>query len=758
MGNLDNHSIEYIAEQVKKLQYPSVRKLAGGLLRKISLDNYIVTENKKDKLQIKSDDYLCSFRFEKELDLFIEVLIKNAVNKCKSELNDKGSSTNDSKNEKVDAAKTIKDFRRSNCLHIAEYFESKEFNKEYISLIYEFINTKKNEGEMTKKLLYVGTLQYYEKEIKPLILKEFLKDRRKHCAVNMPEQCRREIINQYLAWNMFAKYNDNVVVLDSKNHRYIADETRKIFPIFLKKLGLFSKIDQIDESMILYILNNYVYNYIKKPIQPCLLNNIKNVKKNIFYKLYNYEQDKLTNDEYEDFDGKIRKIKILLKLNEQIKEDKNEINKLLNSEEGADIEFYINLIKTLYDICDGIKENFNQIAELLAVIFMGQDLLEKYKVKYNNFTVICTNNKKLVEDFLRSLFILNINKLKTDYTMHEMYEFVMHDACGDIFENINDYGVTDYSLSSLCSSENISKFIDDQLAGIIVNISSDIKGFDKFDENRYDQLLKLNSRSEITAKHKYLGKQVYTSDQHYVFITNDDSRFNELKDLKYQCIQLSQKLPPDATVFHSKMQLNLYERAFMLTNVVKYGIDLLLSKNANQNNDMPKLNYAEIFIKDCCISVEYDTEDGITAENATALKTLEGAFGEFYKLARGIKASSNVINNYIRDNLQLERLTRKSAAIVERDSRLGYEKYVLTKTGGGTHVFGLILKPLEEVKKIAEEYGTNKKLAEHQMSLEEFIELFAEIGNFNPIEFDESDQERTLLPAEPENIEMKFVL
>lgn len=282
MGNLDNHSIEYIAEQVKKLQYPSVRKLAGGLLRKISLDNYIVTENKKDKLQIKSDDYLCSFRFEKELDLFIEVLINNAVNKCKSELNDKGSSTNDSKNEKVDAAKTIKDFRRSNCLHIAEYFESKEFNKEYISLIYEFINTKKNEGEITKKLLYVGTLQYYEKEIKPLILKEFLKDRRKHCAVNMPEQCRREIINQYLAWNMFAKYNDNVVVLDSKNHRYIADETRKIFPIFLKKLGLFSKIDQIDESMILYILNNYVYNYIKKTIQPCLLNNIKNVKKIFF--------------------------------------------------------------------------------------------------------------------------------------------------------------------------------------------------------------------------------------------------------------------------------------------------------------------------------------------------------------------------------------------------------------------------------------------------------------------------------------------
>ena len=173
---------------------------------------------------------------------------------------------------------------------------------------------------------------------------------------------------------------------------------------------------------------------------------------------------------------------------------------------------------------------------------------------------------------------------------------------------------------------------------------------------------------------------------------------------------------------------------------------------------MPKLNYAEVFIKDCCISVEYDTENGITAENVTALKTLQGAFGGFYKLVRGIKASSNVINNYIRDNLQLERLTRKSATIVERDSSLGYEKYVLTKTGGGTHVFGLILKPLEEVKKIAEEYGTNKKLAEHQMSLEEFIELFAEIGNFNPIEFDESDQERTLLPAEPKNIEMKFIL
>ena len=268
-------------------------------------------------------------------------------------------------------------------------------------------------------------------------------------------------------------------------------------------------------------------------------------------------------------------------------------------------------------------------------------------------------------------------------------------------------------------------------------------------------MLKLNSRSEITTKHKYLGKQVYTSDQHYVFITNDDSRFNELKDLKYQCIQLSQKLPPDATVFHSKMKLNLYERSF---NVVKYGIDLLLSKNANQNDDMPKLNYAEIFIKDCCISVEYDTEDGNYSRKCNSIKNFGGAFGEFYKLARGIKASSNVINNYIRDNLQLERLIRKSAAIVERDSRFGYEKYVLTKTGRGTHVFGLILKPLEEVKKIAEEYGTNKKLAEHQMSLEEFIELFAEIGNFNPIEFDESNQERTHLPAESKGVEMKFVL
>lgn len=34
MGNLDDRSIKYMAEKVKKLEYPSVRKLASGLLRK----------------------------------------------------------------------------------------------------------------------------------------------------------------------------------------------------------------------------------------------------------------------------------------------------------------------------------------------------------------------------------------------------------------------------------------------------------------------------------------------------------------------------------------------------------------------------------------------------------------------------------------------------------------------------------------------------------------------------------------------------
>lgn len=576
--------------------------------------------------------------------------------------------------------------------------------------------------------------------------------------MNMPEQCRRDIINQYFDWKMFAKYNENVVLFDSKNHRYIANDNRRIFPILLKNIKLFNKIEQIDESIILYILHNYIYEHVRNPIKAGVLNSIRNVRKNIFYKLYDYEKDKLTNDEYIYFDRKILRLKFLLGLNEEIKKDDNEINSVLNSEEASDIESYVTLIKTMYDICDGVKENFDQIAELLAAIFMGQGLLEKYKVKYNNFTIICTNNKKMVEDFLKSLFILNINKLHYGYNQQEFYKLVMNGACEDIFEDINDYGVTDYSISSLCLSENISKFIDDQLFGIIANISSDIRGIEQKDEEKYGQLLNLNSRSEISIKHKYLGKQVYTSDQHYIFITNDDSRFNELKDLKYQCIQLSQKLPPDATVFHSKMQLSPYERAFVLTNVVKYGIDLLLSKNANKNDDIPKLNYAEVFIKDCCISVEYNTEDGITAENATALKTLEGAFGEFYKLARGIEPSSNVINNYIRDSLKHERLTRKSAAIVERDCGLGYEEYVLTKTGGGTHVFGLILKPLEEVKNIAEEYGTNRKLAEHQMDLEEFIKFFAELGNFNPIEFNESDQEITYLSTEPKYVERKFSL
>lgn len=749
MGNLDDRSIKYMAEKVKKLEYPSVRKLASGLLRKKHLENYINAENKKDKLQIKSDNYLCSFRFEKELDLFIATVIENAINKYAPELVHKKAITNE-----------IKNVQRSSCSCIAEYFENEGFDKIYVVQIHEFIKDKKYSPNTTKEVLYSVTWQYYEKDIKPPVLKEFLKDNfyRKKCAMNMPEQCRRDIINQYFDWKMFAKYNENVVLFDSKNHRYIANDNRRIFPILLKNIKLFNKIEQIDESIILYILHNYIYEHVRNPIKAGVLNSIRNVRKNIFYKLYDYEKDKLTNDEYIYFDRKILRLKFLLGLNEEIKKDDNEINSVLNSEEASDLESYVTLIKTMYDICDGVKENFDQIAELLAAIFMGQGLLEKYKVKYNNFTIICTNNKKMVEDFLKSLFILNINKLHYGYNQQEFYKLVMNGACEDIFEDINDYGVTDYSISSLCLSENISKFIDDQLSGIIANISSDIRGIEQKDEEKYGQLLNLNSRSEISIKHKYLGKQVYTSDQHYIFITNDDSRFNELKDLKYQCIQLSQKLPPDATVFHSKMQLSPYERAFVLTNVVKYGIDLLLSKNANKNDDTPKLNYAEVFIKDCCISVEYNTEDGITAKNATALKTLEGAFGEFYKLARGIEPSSNVINNYIRDSLKLERLTRKSAAIVERDCGLGYEEYVLTKTGGGTHVFGLILKPLEEVKNIAEEYGTNRKLAEHQMDLEEFIKFFAELGNFNPIEFNESDQEITYLSTEPKCVERKFSL
>lgn len=733
MGVLDDNTIDYIVEKVKELQYPSVRKLAGDLLRKISLENYTYSENKVDRLQIKADNYLCSFRFEKELDLFIENIIKNKV-----KIEGQEPDADDSENKKI-CDEGIKNINVSFCKYINNYFKSKYFNEKYILPICDFINSKKGQTDITKDILYAIAWQYYENSIKQQVLNEFLKESflRKECVKNMPEQCRRDIINWYCTFNIFAKYNDNIVLLDSKNGRYIANDNRKIFPIILKEFGLFNKIEQFDESIMIYILNNYIYDNIKVAAKPYIVENVKNVKIGVFYKLYEYEKNRLTNDEYFKFESKIKNLKALLKLNDKIKDDTKLIFDI-KSEEIFDIRNHIRLIKIMYDICDGIKENFDQIAELLAIVFMGQDLLEKYKVKYKNFTVVCTNNKKLVEDFFRSLFILDKNKHENGYNHKEFYKLVMHDACEDIFKNVNDYGVTDYSISGLCSSENISKFLDDQLAGMIVNISSDTKGLDKNDGKKFEQLLKLNSCSEISTNHKYLGNQFYVSDKHYIFITNDDSRFSELKDLKYQCINLSQKLPADATVFHSKMQLNQYERAFMLTNVVKYGIDLILNKNIDETADnIPKLNYVEVFIKECCLSVEYDVKDGLTAENATALKTLEGAYSEFYKLAKGSVPSSNVINNYIRDNLNLDRITRKSSVIVDRDISLGYEQYVLTKTGGGTHVFGLLLKSLEEIKQIAEEYGSNRKLAEHQMNLEEFIKFFAGMGDFNSIEISE---------------------
>lgn len=73
---------------------------------------------------------------------------------------------------------------------------------------------------------------------------------------------------------------------------------------------------------------------------------------------------------------------------------------------------------------------------------------------------------------------------------------------------------------------------------------------------------------------------------------------------------------------------------------------------------------------------------------------------------------------------------KKRANIRNRDIANGYsESEVLTSEGGGNHCLGLVVKSLEDVKKIASEYKNENDTK--RLTLEEFVNYINEIGNFN---------------------------
>ena len=574
-------------------------------------------------------------------------------------------------------------------------------------------------------------------------------------AENISEKCpqRNYCVNGFCVkkLNYFVNFEDNILINDV--NLKVCYDFRKIRPFLLK--NFFEKEDKsinLDFDKILsYLVGNMIskienFNKLNIRYSPEIIY----ARQNLYDEICCIHRKKYTLDNIQDLKKQERELALLLNVTDRGKAQDSYFS----------IGFIDGLLKLLYTLTDGDCRTFDNLARIFAEVFLGSEVLVKEKIKHNNVVVFTSNNNNFVYTFLNEFFNycrsyysvpLRNEIIKENGTEYGLKNIVEYNKRIDYYKFISEFekcshneGLrsiydkhflirngkiypttsTNFPLNKLCESERIGLFIEYKSFGCIVNYSILNSG-----QINLSQFKKMVQGKEVIYHNYYLGTQKYKSNLKYIFISKNDKDYSVLDntDISYDLIGLSRNLPEDEYV--NLGFLSNFEKEILYNNFIRYGLNLLYSKNNDcreRHNGFTVKELIKLFFDKCCNLVPYnEKEDKPTELNATALKTLNVGFNLFCaklnnKNLSTINLKKEIISQY---NLMVKPMERtKSTGIIKRDINSGfYEDEVFTKNGG-THWLGVIIKSKDEILRVAEEVKNTDNYEQDKKELNEFIE------------------------------------
>lgn len=549
--------------------------------------------------------------------------------------------------------------------------------------------------------------------------------------------------SEYLS--VLYKFEGNCLVYDAVKNKYLAFDNRKIRPV-LNKLKYFQSLDDdYNGNMIIqYIIENILVTKSNLLEIPYDLNNkwIQTIK--------------LTLVDYLLIQGdKFRDLSDIRKLNSY----RNEFMELIGikgiieksyiflNKKYFSYEITPYLIKVLFAMTNGDIEKLNMLAKLIAKIFLKRNLCVKLNIDSSRLTVIKTNNIFFVQQFFRALFF------KREESTFKMLEWCVSDDCDGTFADFkrismpgyktNGNAYTEYTLSELCDSNNIGKFIEDKIVGHSLNVCSDLLNVSKSDTKQFKNIL---SGRTISGRNRYLGNQSIKLETYNILLVKSISEINKLglEDYNYDVIEFANEISPEEYIYRGKSFFSLFEQSFLGRVLSMFGLKLLIDDKkercCDENKEYNSRKFLSLFFKHCCILVK----NGNKKKDVTALRTLKVGYNIFLNnlgYPGNHKLDKKMINDY---DSAIEILLDKIDKIRERDLSNGYNKdEVLAKGSQANYVLGVVINPKNEIIQVAKSLKKEIHKKSKEVSLEEFIkycheevvEVFSECYNEDSSEY-----------------------
>lgn len=580
-----------------------------------------------------------------------------------------------------------------------------------------FLNKPENAGKPIPTIVISEFVENYARELSEQYLK---------AIENVPWYtcnllCRNGMISQAQRFWPIYDFEGNITLLSNSNG-YIFSDDRKLKGVF-NNLELFRLIDTSDGEHL--------------PIINDILNELKAKRHGFVPKIFRRNSTRLM------YEVKVALLKeasnrgLLLYPYEPNPQSRG-LYPFFSNLKTKDSSKLLKLFNALYVITAGRKDYFDNIAKLVAGIILGSEICKNNRLPINNVMLITANNTQFVREFILSLFLLGVQSDGRQGMDLATYNALVHNKTSeDGLKDSKYYGVTKHTIKELSNENNTGKFLEDRLCSRFLNITDDLTQI----KNK-EYFIKLLKGEKIVHDSQLLGKQELVSDTSYLFIAAKKNEFKDYDGLSYTEFDLAQNIPEGKRLFGLETDLSDHEKFFMLTAFAQYGISLLKKEQADIDDSQSSEidNPLKYFIEKCCEQKEVSDTDKVHELNSTAIRTLQYAYNNFFEIvAPKYKMTTTWNKNTFLDyGLDYKVEKTKCNAIRTRDLSRGYtEKEVLDKISNANHIMGVIVKPKDEIEKIARECNneTNSNPDSQSLSKEDFLKL---IDNTFELSFDEN--------------------
>lgn len=529
----------------------------------------------------------------------------------------------------------------------------------------------------------------------------------------------------------------------------------------------------------------------------------------------------LSNDEYRD-KLKYKEIKKIFSqyelddapmLRENLKGNLYELNPVYHLADPVKLSKlqYVKLINALYLMTDGNIEKVKDLAKLMARIYLGSELCEILGIENKKIALINIANSHFAKQFFTGLFSFVYNDMKTGYqsvqrknqyayssvqesdfasywkhwNMHNIFRFqqLPYRAYGD---KKSYFHISKHQMEDFVKPINVGKFIEDKYYGNIANIS-----VEKIIDNEVlSKFKKVINSGVLENDDSLLGNQKTQLNCKFVFITDEDNSYNNLIEsgIDFEYIRLSDSISKDICVYQEKkywvtddhqispvmedsavyrdaLAFTQYEKYFMSTDFLLYGLSLLVNDadtpvSEEVDEDLKSgenyiLNY---FIEQCCELPDYSAEKycsvGGTCWKLSTKKKLDkkepkpeavkiiplddfvctttlftDMYRCFYQLVKGTESTLDIDLNKFISNIIYDR--GKVPKIAYRWMVDNFSEIKSKEDSVVTRIIGLKLKPQSSIVNEAENFKSKlQEKAPASVDIEKFADfIFNDIAS-----------------------------